>query len=82
MPDGELVTAGYVSVVFVCKFCVKSSGRLDCNCRFVGPEVRMGWKIIKLFGLTLVDDVSDGFNIKAVVQIGDGSAPGIGTDHS
>jgi hypothetical protein len=27
MPDGELVTAGYFSVVYVCK----------CNVQFVGP---------------------------------------------
>ena len=37
MPDGELVTAGYVSVVYVCRFCIKSSGRLVCNFLFVGP---------------------------------------------
>jgi hypothetical protein len=37
MPDGELVTAGYVSVVYVSKLRIKSSGRVECNFRFVGP---------------------------------------------
>ena len=37
MPEGELATAGYVAVVCVCKLCIKSSGRLECNFRFVGP---------------------------------------------
>ena len=37
MSDCELVTAGYVSVVYVCKLCIKSSGRLECNVRFGGP---------------------------------------------
>jgi hypothetical protein len=31
MPDGELVTAGYVAVVCVCKLCVQSSGRPECK---------------------------------------------------
>ena len=35
VPNGELVTAGYVSVVYVCRFCIKSSGRLRYNFRFV-----------------------------------------------
>jgi hypothetical protein len=38
MPDGELVTAGYVSAVYVCKLCIKSSGRLECNVRFIGQR--------------------------------------------
>jgi hypothetical protein len=29
MPDGELVTARYVWVVYVCKFCMKSTGILQ-----------------------------------------------------
>jgi hypothetical protein len=33
MPDSALVTAGCVSVVYVCKFRIKSSGRLECNFR-------------------------------------------------
>jgi hypothetical protein len=33
MPYGELVTAGYVSVVYVCRFCIKCSGRLEYNFR-------------------------------------------------
>jgi hypothetical protein len=37
MPDGKLVTARYVSVVYVCKFCINSAGRLECNFQFVGP---------------------------------------------
>jgi hypothetical protein len=49
MPDCELVTGGHVSVVYVFKFCINtcSSGRLECNFRFVGPEVVMGWTISK-----------------------------------
>jgi hypothetical protein len=39
MADGELVTAGYFSVVYVCKFCIKISGRLECNFRFVGRGI-------------------------------------------
>jgi hypothetical protein len=42
----------------------------------------MGWTVNKTFGLKLVEEVSDGFNIKGVVQMGDGSTPGISTDHS
>jgi hypothetical protein len=37
MPDGELVTAGYISVVHACKLCIKSSGRPQCYFRFGGP---------------------------------------------
>ena len=37
MPDGQPVTARYVSVVCVCKLCMKSCGRLQCNLLFVGP---------------------------------------------
>jgi hypothetical protein len=33
--------------------------------------VRMGWTVSKTFGSKLVDEVSDGFNIKGVVQMGD-----------
>ena len=77
VPDGELVTAGYVSVVYVYTLCMKTSGRRECNFRFVGLGVRMGWTFSKTFGRKLVDEVSDGFNIKGVVQMGDESAPGI-----
>jgi hypothetical protein len=37
MSDRELVTARYVSVVYICKLCIKRSGRLENNFRFVGP---------------------------------------------
>jgi hypothetical protein len=47
MPDCELVTAGYVAVVYVCKFCIKSSGCLECNFGFVAPGGRMGWTFSK-----------------------------------
>jgi hypothetical protein len=39
LPEGEPDTAGYVSVVYVCKLCIKSSVRLECNLRFVGQGV-------------------------------------------
>jgi hypothetical protein len=45
--DGELVTGGYVSAVCVCKFCIRSSGRLECNFQPVALGVRMGWKVSK-----------------------------------
>jgi hypothetical protein len=35
--DGELVIAGHVSAVCVCKFCIRSSGRLECNFQPVAP---------------------------------------------
>jgi hypothetical protein len=63
MPDGELVTAGYVLVVYVCKFCINRSGRLECNFLFVGPGVRIAWTVSKKFGHTLVDEVSGGFKV-------------------
>jgi hypothetical protein len=47
--------------------------------------VRMGWTVSKAFGRKLVDEVSDGFSIMGVAQMGDGGgggAPGIDTDHS
>jgi hypothetical protein len=42
----------------------------------------MGWIFSKTLGRKLVDKVSDGFSIKGVVQMGDGSTPGIVIDHS
>jgi hypothetical protein len=36
-PDGELVTAGYVVVVFICKFCIQRSSRPECNFGYFGP---------------------------------------------
>jgi hypothetical protein len=42
----------------------------------------MRWTFSRKFGRKLVDEVSDGFSNKGVVQIGHGSAPGIVTDHS
>jgi hypothetical protein len=45
-------------------------------------EVRMGWTVSKTFGLKLKDEVSDRFNIKGVVQMGDVSTSAIVTDHS
>jgi hypothetical protein len=42
----------------------------------------MGWIVSKNFGRKLVDEVSDGFNIKGVVQMGDGSTALIVTDYS
>jgi hypothetical protein len=45
MPGGELVTAGCVSVVYVYKLCMKNSGRLECNLRFVGPGVSCKWEM-------------------------------------
>ena len=82
MHDGELVTAGYVSVVYVCRLCMQSSGRLGCNSDLLDQGIRMGWIVSKTFGRKLVDEVLDGFNIKGVVQIGNGSTPEIVTDHS
>jgi hypothetical protein len=35
----------------------------------------MGWAVSKTFGRKLMDEVSDGFDIKGVVQMGDGSSP-------
>jgi hypothetical protein len=37
MPDGELVTAGYISVIYVSKFFINTAGTLERNFRFVGP---------------------------------------------
>jgi hypothetical protein len=37
MLDVELVTAGYVSVAYVSKFYINSSGRLECNFQIVKP---------------------------------------------
>jgi hypothetical protein len=68
MPGGGLVIARYASVVYVCKFCIKSSGRIERYFLFVGPGVSMGWIFSKTFGCKMVDEVSDGFNIKSVVQ--------------
>jgi hypothetical protein len=68
MPDDELVTTGYVSTFYVCKIWLNSSGRIECNFRFVEVGVRMGWTVSKSRP-TLVDEVSDRFNIKGVVQI-------------
>jgi hypothetical protein len=42
----------------------------------------MGWRVSKKLSCKLVDEVSDGFSIKGVVQMGDGSTPAIGIDHS
>jgi hypothetical protein len=42
----------------------------------------MGCTVNKKFGRKLVDEFSDKFNIQDVVQMGDGSSPGIGTDQS
>jgi hypothetical protein len=42
----------------------------------------MGWTVSKKFGRKLVDEVSDLFVIKSVVQMVDGSSRGTGTDHS
>jgi hypothetical protein len=42
----------------------------------------MGWTFSKQFGRKLIDEVSDGFNIKGVVQMGVGSTAVIDTDHS
>jgi hypothetical protein len=42
----------------------------------------MGWTVSKVFDCKLVDEVSDGFSVKCVVQMGDGSTSGIGTGHS
>jgi hypothetical protein len=42
----------------------------------------MGWTVSKNVGRKLVDEVSDVFSVKGVVQMGDGSIPGIGTSHS
>jgi hypothetical protein len=82
MPDGELLTAGYVLVVYVCKFCINSLSRLEYNFQFVGPGVRMAWTVIKNFGRKLMHEVSDGFDIKGVVQMADESTPRTVTDHS
>jgi hypothetical protein len=41
----------------------------------------MRWTVSKKFGRKLVDEVSDGFNIKGFMQMGDGSTPEIVTDH-
>jgi hypothetical protein len=42
----------------------------------------MEWTGSITFGCKMVDEVSNRFDIKAVVQMGDGSSPGIDTDHS
>jgi hypothetical protein len=42
----------------------------------------MGWTVSKTFGRKFMDEVSDGFDIKDVVQIGDGNSPEIVTDRS
>jgi hypothetical protein len=43
--------------------------------------IRMGWTFSKQFYRKLVDEISNRFDIKGVVQMEDGSSPGIGTDH-
>jgi hypothetical protein len=42
----------------------------------------MGWTVSKTFGRKLVDVVSDGFDIKGAVHMGDGITPRIVTDRS
>ena len=46
-------------------------------CYLLDRGIMMGWTVSKEFGRKLVDEVSDRFSIKCVVQMGDGS-----TDHS
>jgi hypothetical protein len=41
----------------------------------------MGWTFSKTFDHKLVDEVSDRFHIKGVLQMGDGGTRGMGTDH-
>ena len=38
----------------------------------VDQEVRMGWTFSRKFGRKLVDEISDGFDIKGIVQMGGG----------
>jgi hypothetical protein len=42
----------------------------------------MGWAVSKKFGRKVVDEVSDGCNIKGVVRMGDGCTSGTGSCHS
>jgi hypothetical protein len=43
-------------------------------------RVKMRWAFSKKFGHQVVNEVSKRFNIKGVVQMGDGSSPGIISD--
>jgi hypothetical protein len=53
MPEGELVTAGCVSVVYVCKFCVNCQAVSSVISDLLDLGVRMGWTVSKKFGLLL-----------------------------
>jgi hypothetical protein len=64
-------------VVCACRFYIHSLGRLAYNCLLVGPEVKMRWAFCTTFGCQIVNEVSKRFNIKGVVQMGDGSSCGI-----
>jgi hypothetical protein len=45
-------------------------------------RVRMKWAFSKKFGRQMVNEVSKRFNIKGVVQMGEGSSPGIVSDNA
>jgi hypothetical protein len=51
LPDGELVRAGYVLVIYVCKFCVKSLGLWSVISDLLDQGGRMGWTVSKKLGL-------------------------------
>ena len=65
-------TVVYVSVVYVCRFYIQSLFRLVYYYVFVGPEGYDEMGISKKFGRQMVNEILKRFNIKGVVQMGDG----------